>query len=204
MNFYIWATVGKSWFLLVLHPSMLEPEKCPSEANFWWSSMLDARFFHTRCNTAFENRHILAKIVHFWSNARAKARSCRIFQCSSMLEPEFWFSSMLEPAQYSNIHFRACSSPLDARLFHTRCNTIAYTLATKWGTNKMSFQRFCHHTSTTAYSCFLWNHKSVVGGRWPPLKEEKSLFVAWVMFPAAARQRMNNKREHTYYVCSSP
>ena len=60
----------------------------------------------------------------FWSNARAKARSCRIFQCSSMLEPEFWFSSMLEPAQYSNIYFRACSSPLDAQLFHTRCNTI--------------------------------------------------------------------------------
>ena len=102
---------------------MIEHARC-SNFHFWaCSSPLDARFFHTRCNTAFENRHILAKIVHFWSNARAKARPCRIFQCSSMLEPEFWFSSMLEPAQYSNIHFRACSSPLDARLFHTRCNT---------------------------------------------------------------------------------
>ena len=28
-------------YLLVLHPSMLEPEKCPSEANFWCSSMLE-------------------------------------------------------------------------------------------------------------------------------------------------------------------
>ena len=102
-----------------------------SSSNFHFracSSPLDARFFHTRCNTAFENRQILAKIVHFWSNARAKARSCRIFQCSSMLEPEFWFSSMLEPAQYSNIYFRACSSPLDARLFHTRCNTSTHIL----------------------------------------------------------------------------
>ena len=103
---------------------MIEHARC-SNFHFWaCSSPLDARFFHTRCNTAFENRQILAKIVHFWSNTRAKARSCRIFQCSSMLEPEFWFSSMLEPAQYSNIYFRACSSPLDAQLFHTRCNTI--------------------------------------------------------------------------------
>ena len=102
---------------------MIEHARC---SNFHFracSSPLDARFFHTRCNTAFENRQILAKIVHFWSNARAKARSCRIFQCSSMLEPEFGFSSMLEPARCSNIYFRACSSPLDARLFHTRCNT---------------------------------------------------------------------------------
>ena len=30
---------------VVLHSSMLEPEKCPFEANFWWSSMLDARIF---------------------------------------------------------------------------------------------------------------------------------------------------------------
>ena len=102
---------------------MIEHARC-SNFHFWaCSSPLDARFFHTRCNTAFENRQILAKIVHFWSNARAKARSCRIFQCSSMLEPEFGFSSMLEPARYSNVYFRACSSPLDARLFHTRCNT---------------------------------------------------------------------------------
>ena len=28
-----------SW--VVLHLSMLEPEKCPSEVNFWCSSMLD-------------------------------------------------------------------------------------------------------------------------------------------------------------------
>ena len=46
-----------------------------------------------------------------------------------MLEPEFGFSSMLEPAHYSNIYFRACSSPLDARLFHTRCNTSYYSIS---------------------------------------------------------------------------
>ena len=33
---------------------------------------------------------------------------------------------MLEPACYSNIYLRACSSLLDARLFHTRCNTNSY------------------------------------------------------------------------------
>ena len=103
--------------------SMLEPEKCPSEVNFWCSSMLDARCSNARCKQALKNRQILAKIVHFQSNTREKARSCGIFKCSSMLELEFWFSSMLDPAQYSNFHFQACSSPLDARFFHTRCNT---------------------------------------------------------------------------------
>ena len=65
--------------LLVLHPSMLEPEKCLSEVNFWCSSILDARSLNARCKRAFENRQILAKIMHFQSNTRAKARSCRIF-----------------------------------------------------------------------------------------------------------------------------
>ena len=78
---------NESWFnaksyyleLVVLHPSMLESEKCLSEVNFWCSSILDARYFNARCKRAFENRQILAKIMHFQSNTRAKARSCRIF-----------------------------------------------------------------------------------------------------------------------------
>ena len=51
--------------------------------------------------TSLKNRQILAKIVHFQSNTRAKARSCRIFQCSSLLELKFSFSSMLKPARCS-------------------------------------------------------------------------------------------------------
>ena len=85
------------------------PEKCLSGVNCWCSNILDDWSFNARCNRAFENRQTLAKIVHFQSNTQAKARSCRIFNaraCSS-----------------SNFHFRTCSSLLNARFFHTRCNT---------------------------------------------------------------------------------
>ena len=114
---------------------MLEPEKCPSEVNFWCSSMLDAPFFNARCKRAFENRQIVAKIMHFQSNARAKARSC----------------------SSSKFHFRACLSPLDARIFHTRCNTIT------------------HHE---AFSCwvFSWNWNYLLS--WDPLCFEKTSFLS--------------------------
>ena len=51
------ATLQAVDYILVLHPSMLEPEKCPSEANFWCLSMLDARIFifeHARARSMLD------------------------------------------------------------------------------------------------------------------------------------------------------
>ena len=69
---------------------MLKPEKCPSEVNFGFWSMLNDRIFIFKhalaCSMldfsmldAFENRQILAKIVNVQSITQANALLCRIF-----------------------------------------------------------------------------------------------------------------------------
>ena len=93
-----WKMPIRSQFLMLTHAWC-------SNLNFWTClSPLDARFYNTWCKLAFENRHILAKIVHFQANTREKPQSCRIFlmlkhagACSVL---EFSFSSRLESAQY--------------------------------------------------------------------------------------------------------
>ena len=68
-----WKMPIRSQFLMLTHAWC-------SNLNFWTClSPLDARFYNTRCKLAFENRHILAKIVHFQANTREKPQSCRIF-----------------------------------------------------------------------------------------------------------------------------
>ena len=126
---------------------MLEHTRC-TNFHFWvCMSPLVAWFFNAGCKLTFENRQNLAKIVYFQSNTWAKARSCRITKCLSMLELELWFSSMLDPTQYSNFHFRTCPSPLNTRFFHTRCNTsdLYLLILTEafyyfWGIRLQSFQ----------------------------------------------------------------
>ena len=57
---------------------MLEYAQCLNFHFLTCSSPLDARFFNALNKQAFDCRQILAKIVYFQSNTRAKARSCRI------------------------------------------------------------------------------------------------------------------------------
>jgi len=107
------------YLLLVLHPSMLEPEKCPSEVNFWCSSMLDARFFNARCKRAFENRQIFDKNSAFSVKYPGKSSIMQNFL-------------MLEDARAQNFIFEHAGARLmleffilDATLFLTNLDCAA-------------------------------------------------------------------------------
>ena len=111
----------------MLHPSMLEPENCPSEANFSCLSMLDARIFifeHARARSMLDflilDTNQLLKIGKFWQKQSIFSQ----IPGQKLDHVEF---SNARACSSSNFDFQACSTLLSTRIFifeHARARSM--------------------------------------------------------------------------------